>query len=356
MTAWSPVSLISRGAQRMRHHRREAALFFGFVLVAAVSARLGGVVPTVFGWLARHPGDDIPGAVLLALTVAWLPLMVIDMRRCTREASLRRHVQADLDARRHAEQASVDAISSVRSKVHAVLAAGGPRIVYQPIVDITTGEVLGLEALSRFDDGQCPADWFTSAATVGLGTDLELSAIRRALGDLHRLPEHVYLSVNVSSDTLVGDALRDLLRTVPDGRVVLELTEHCAVPDYELCRSAMEFFRSYGIRLAVDDAGAGYASLRHIIDLAPEIIKIDRSLVKGVDVDPARRSLFVALVTYAEDLGAGLVAEGVENAAEAGQLVRWGVSAGQGWHFGRPAPLDDSPWDERALAPPLRRG
>src|SRR5581483_11840265 len=178
------------------------------------------------------------------------------------------------------------------------------------------------------------------------GTDLELSAMRRAFDDLDRLPEDAYLSVNVSPDTLADTRLLNLIRRAPPGRVVLELTEHCAVADYEPCRAAMKTLRDYGVQLAIDDAGAGYASLRHIIDLAPDIIKVDRSLVKGIDVDPARRSLFVALVTFARDLGASLVAEGVEHAAEADQLSRWGVRLAQGWHFGRPQPLDASPGAE----------
>lgn len=333
------VLLIIRGARRVRAHRGEAAAFFGFVAVGTVAVRLSGAASPVFDWLAGHPGAEIPGAVVLAMTMAWVPLMVIDMKRCTRETALRKRVQADLDARKEAEQAALDAVEQARLRVTTVLALGGPQMVYQPIVDIATHEVLGYEALSRFGDEGCPADWFTSAASVGLGTDLELSAIRRAVGDIDRLPQHVYLSVNVSPDTLADDRLLQLIRTAPPGRVVVELTEHCAVADYDACRRAMKALRGHGVRLAIDDAGAGYASLRHIIDLEPDIIKVDRSLVKGIDVDPARRSLFVALVTFARDLEASLVAEGVENAAEARQLSRWGVGLGQGWHFGRPAPL-----------------
>ena len=331
-----------RAARRVHAHRGEAAAFFGFVVVGAVLARVSGVVPPVFDWLSRARDAGIPGAVVLALTMAWVPLMIIDMKRCTRETALRKHVQADLDTRKQAEQAALDEIENVRARVAEVLSAGGPEIVYQPIVDIATQEVLGLEALSRFADGECPAGWFNSAATVGLGTDLELSAVRRALAGLEHMPEHVYLAVNVSPDTLADDRLAEVLRTVPSGRVVVELTEHCAVADYGPCRSAMEKLRVHGVRLAIDDAGAGYASLRHIIDLAPDIIKVDRSLVKGIDADSARRSLFVALVTFAGDLGATLVAEGVETAAEAEQLSRWGVGMGQGWHFGRPEPLATS--------------
>ncbi len=331
--------LLVRAARRVHAHRGEAAAFFGFVVVGAVLARVSGVVPPVFHWLAHTRDAGIPGAVVLALTLAWVPLMIIDMKRCTRETALRKHVQADLDARKQAEQAALDAIEAVRHRVSEVLATDGPQIVYQPIVDIATQEVLGLEALSRFSDDQGPAEWFTAAAAVGLGTDLELSAVRRALVGLAHMPENAYLAVNVSPDTLADRRLVDLVRTAPPGRIVLELTEHCAVADYGPCRTAMKAFRAHGVRLAVDDAGAGYASLRHIIDLAPDIIKVDRSLVKGIDADAARRSLFVALVTFARDLGASLVAEGVETAAEAHQLSRWGVGLGQGWYFGRPAPL-----------------
>jgi EAL domain-containing protein (putative c-di-GMP-specific phosphodiesterase class I) len=272
------------------------------------------------------------------MTMAWLPLMVIDMRRCTRETALRRHVEADLEARTRAERTAAEAVATTRAKVTAVLAAGGPRMVYQPIVDMGTAAVVGYEALSRFDEG-APDEWFAAAAGVGFGVDLELAAVRRALGDLDRLPATAYLSVNVSPQTLTDPRLSALLHAVPGDRVVLELTEHSAVSDYAPYCALMADLRGLGFRLAVDDAGAGYSSLRHIVDLAPDVIKVDRSLVQGIDVDPARRSLFVALVTFAADLGAILVAEGVENADEARQLSTWGVRLAQGWHYGRPEPL-----------------
>jgi EAL domain-containing protein (putative c-di-GMP-specific phosphodiesterase class I) len=333
------TGLLGRAVRRVRAHRGAAVAFFGFVVAAGTVVQISGVVRPAVTWLGGMPGRGVPGAVFLAMTMAWLPLMVIDMRRCTRETALRRHVEADLEARTRAERTAAEAVAAKRAKVVAVLANGGPRIVYQPIVDMGTTDVVGYEALSRFGGEGSPAEWFASAAEVGLGVDLELAAVRRALADLDRLPAATYLSVNVSPETLVDSRLATLLGAAPGDRIVLELTEHSAVTDYAPYCALMAEFRTLGVRLAVDDAGAGYSSLRHIVDLAPDVIKVDRSLVQGIDVDPARRSLFVALVTFAGDLGAVLVAEGVENADEARQLSTWGVRLAQGWHYGRPEPL-----------------
>lgn len=338
----------ARAARRVAAHRSEAVAFFGFVVALTVFIRLAEMLPWVGPTVAAHRLSGLPGATLMAMTMAWLPLMIIDMKRCTRETALRKRVQADLDERLLAERATVEADTAARAAVRSVLAGGGPRMVYQPIVDMSSGDVVGYEALSRFADGGNSEEWFARAVSVGLGVELELAAVGRAMSDLPLLDPRTYLSVNVSPAALADRRLVEHVRRVPVGRVVLELTEHSAVDDYGDARTAIAVLRGHGARLAVDDAGAGYASLRHIIDLSPDIIKVDRTLVQGIDSDPARRSLFVALVTFAADMGAQLVAEGVETAEEVERLSGWGVCLGQGWHFGRPQPI------ERNDRPPLR--
>lgn len=337
-----------RAGRRIAAHRGEALTVFGFVLLLSTLFRVLGLAPRMGGILDAHAAAGVPAALALAMTLAWLPLMVIDMRRCTRETALRRVVEADLEQRKQVEQAEQEAHTQTQSRVADVLAAGGPTIVYQPIVDILTHAVVGYEALSRFDDQASPADWFAAAATVSMDVELELAAVSRALDGLPLVPHGCYLSVNVGPATLVDERLHALLRQHPVDRVVLELTEHCAVGDYAECRAALCDLRAAGLRLAVDDAGAGYASLRHVVDLSPDVIKVDRALVHGIGTDPARRSLFVALVTFAADLGASLVAEGVETAEEARRLASWGVRLAQGWHFGRPAALPAVPAEQLA--------
>lgn len=220
-----------------------------------------------------------------------------------------------------------------------VLESGGPAMVLQPIVELATGRLAGAEALARFPAGpeQGPDVWFTDAAAVGLGVELEVAAVRRALARLEDLPPTAYLSLNASPATAISPELQELLTGAPVDRLVLELTEHAQVEDYELLGVALARLRRAGMRIAVDDAGAGYASLRHILNLAPDIIKLDSALVSDVDTDPARLSLAAALKMFADQIGADIVAEGIETESQLSALERLGIRYGQGYHLGRPA-------------------
>lgn len=230
-----------------------------------------------------------------------------------------------------------------RARVLAVLEAGGPLIVVQPIVDLRTGEVVGAEALSRFADApiQGPDKWFADADAVGLGIELELAAVRQALATLAVLPAPHYLSVNVSPGTATSPELFDLLggAGIQRNRIVLELTEHTGVADYSSLLAALELFRALGVRVAVDDTGAGFASLSHILNLRPDIVKLDVALVRGIHHDPARRALAAALLSFATEIGAYLVAEGIETEDELAALREVGVTHGQGYYLGYPGPL-----------------
>jgi EAL domain-containing protein (putative c-di-GMP-specific phosphodiesterase class I) len=174
---------------------------------------------------------------------------------------------------------------------------------------------------------------------VGLGVELELHALRAALAERHRMPEEVYLSLNVSPQTAMSPLLFDLLEGSPCERIVLEVTEHVGIEDYDALSESLGRLRSRGVRIAIDDAGSGYASLRHILNIRPDIIKLDIALVRGIDSDPARQALAVALVSFRKDIEAVLVAEGIETQSELEVLVQLGLQHGQGYHLGRPGDL-----------------
>lgn len=212
--------------------------------------------------------------------------------------------------------------------------------VFQPIIRLADTEVVGFEALSRFADpaGTPPDRWFSEASSVGLGPDLELKAMRTALQYLPTIPDGVFLALNASPELVLSRKLENLQDVSSLDRLVLELTEHAAVEDYGVIQERLAPFREKGMRVAIDDTGAGFASLRHILLLQPEIIKLDISITRSIDRDPARRALASALVSFAADVGAHLIAEGVETAAELQTLVKLGVEWAQGYHLGRPAP------------------
>jgi EAL domain-containing protein (putative c-di-GMP-specific phosphodiesterase class I) len=237
-----------------------------------------------------------------------------------------------------AEQAEQQAARARRERVETLLRDGGPSIVVQPIVELATGITVGAEALARFPDsgGSGPESWFADATAVGLGVELELAAVERALATLDRLPADLYLSLNASPAALGSPRLIELLTEGPADRLVLELTEHVAVGDYDVLAGPLNRLRYAGVRLAVDDAGSGFASLQHILNLAPDIIKLDHSLVRDVDTDPARASLAGCLVLFADRIGATLVAEGIEADQERATLQGLGVRYGQGFHLGVP--------------------
>jgi EAL domain-containing protein (putative c-di-GMP-specific phosphodiesterase class I) len=226
-------------------------------------------------------------------------------------------------------------------EVERVLSDRSVEMACQPIVSLHDGRLSGVEALARFPEppARSPDRWFSKAHAVGLGVELEMKAAELAIGLLPSLADDVFLSVNVSPPTVIAGAVSGLLSSTDPGRVVLELTEHTQVDDYVELEQALAPIRKRGTRLAVDDAGGGFASLAHILRLAPDIIKLDRRLIVDVDVDPARRALATALLAFAEEVQADVIAEGIETAAQRDCLESLGVSYGQGYLLGRPGPL-----------------
>ncbi|MCZ2814821.1 EAL domain-containing protein [Modestobacter sp. VKM Ac-2984] len=226
--------------------------------------------------------------------------------------------------------------SELLGRLEPVVSGGGPVVLLQPIVDLATGLRVGSEALSRFPAawGKAPDVCFEEAHSVGLGHELELLALRRAADHLGVVEG--YVAMNVSPATLVQPEFAALMETLPLDRVLLELSEHDQVADYAALAAVLGPFRARGMRLAIDDVGAGFSSLRHIVITAPDVIKLDRSIVSGVDTDPVLTRLVASLVEFGHGCGAGVVAEGIETAPEAAVLRGLGVDLGQGWHFGRP--------------------
>jgi EAL domain-containing protein (putative c-di-GMP-specific phosphodiesterase class I) len=231
--------------------------------------------------------------------------------------------------------------AEIESRLAPLMVKGGPRVVLQPIVDLATGYRIGSEALSRFPEpwGMPPDECFAEAHSVGLGDRLELLALERAAEHLDKVSG--YVALNISPATLLTPEATELLSGLRLDRIVLELSEHDAVADYPALGAVLAPLRARGMRLAIDDVGAGFSSLRHIVVTAPDIIKLDRSIVDGVSADPVLTTLVRSLVDFAVGCNARVVAEGIETAADAEALVSLGVHYGQGWYFGRPGAPED---------------
>jgi PAS domain S-box-containing protein len=232
-------------------------------------------------------------------------------------------------------------LSDISLRVREVLAGDALHPVYQPILSVSSGRLLGAEGLSRFHTphGLGPDRWFADANDVGLAVELELHAVGVILAGATRLPKDVYVSVNVSPAALVSPALLAVLTAsqISPDRLVVEITEHVGIADYDHLRGPIAELRALGVRLAVDDAGAGYSSFQHILSLAPEFIKLDRSIVSGMHKDAARRALATALVMFALEIGSTVIAEGIEVVPELQTAQALSIDAVQGDLFGKPA-------------------
>jgi EAL domain-containing protein (putative c-di-GMP-specific phosphodiesterase class I) len=234
-----------------------------------------------------------------------------------------------------------DAADAARSTVQSVLDDSAVQMVFQPIVRLADRVTVGFEALARFDPVTFtgPDRAFAAASQSGLGVPLELLALRAALHRRPDLPPGTWLAVNLSAEALLDADVRDLLLRNADPRLTVEITEHAQVSDYDQLIGSLSSLRQAGIRLSVDDAGAGYASLQHILRLRPDLIKLDISLVRDIDTDRVKSALAGCLNDFAGTIGASLVAEGIETPAELSRLAGTGVTYGQGYHLARPAAL-----------------
>jgi len=255
------------------------------------------------------------------------------------------YLQGFIEDRTNSERVQLERKREQKKKIETVLANDALSIVFQPICELASNRIVGFEALSRFPGKPqlSPDKWFADAAEVGLGTELELLAVSKALGFLPYVPANSFLTVN-ASPTITMQPKFVSLCSVDPWRLVVELTEHSQVDDYPSVIENLEGFRSLGIRVAVDDTGAGFAGLEFLVRLQPDVIKLDRTLVTGVDTDPAKRAMAAALVLFARDIGATVIGEGIERVDELETLRDLGCNWGQGFLLGRPVPMSESPW------------
>lgn len=254
-------------------------------------------------------------------------------------------VFADLAGRQIDRELAENKEKQVRKdRIRSVLDGDDLSIVYQPIYQLVRNEIVGFESLSRFSAQplRTPDIWFQEAASVGLGAQLETKAVRIALQSFLRFPSNIYLSVNFSPEALLSGSIASVLDGAPLERVVLEITEHALIDQYSQIAKIFRPFRERGLRIAVDDAGAGYASFRHILNLAPDIIKLDISLTRDIHKDRPRRALAAALIRFSEETNCKIIAEGVETIEELDVLRQLGVVNAQGYLLGRPMAIDQA--------------
>lgn len=218
-------------------------------------------------------------------------------------------------------------------------------IALQPVLSLADRSIVGAEALARFRDGRGPDQWFREAQACGMSKQLDLIAFEAAVELLEEVPPGLTLAINAGPDLLLDTRLRRRLvqSGLPLGRLLIEVTEHARVTDYAALGRAVESLREHQVRFAIDDTGAGYASMNHVLQLRPDVIKLDRGLITGVESDPARRALVTALVLLALELGATVTGEGIETLGQLEALETLGVDHGQGSLLARPS-TDRAQW------------
>jgi diguanylate cyclase (GGDEF)-like protein len=313
----------------------------------------GAIVPGAEpALLARRVLDRLaiaPPAVPASVGIAHAPQHGKDAEALLRAADVALRVakrSGKLQVATYAgESFDEDGPRGARGALARLIAGDGIAMVVQPIVDRCSGRVHAYEALARFHTRgtSSPLHWFALADEFGLREELELACLEAALRLLDSLPEDVLLSVNLSGPVLMASRAQDLLAAQPEvSRLIVEVTEEALVQRDAALEAALAPLLARGASFAVDDMGAGYSGLRQITALHPTYLKLDRSLVRGIDEDPDRAALLRALAGYAEHTGAHLVAEGVETAEELAAVAAVGVPLIQGYYYGRPAP----PWPE----------
>jgi EAL domain-containing protein (putative c-di-GMP-specific phosphodiesterase class I) len=246
------------------------------------------------------------------------------------------HIEAAINAEARSTE--------IAAAIHSVIAGEGLSCLYQPIIDIVRGRVVCFEALARFSTvpARNPDAWFADAARVGLDLELGRKVIAQALRSFPVLPPSVSIAFNVSSNILLNGRLERAFGSVPLDRVVIEINEHMSIRQYDEIAVVLAPLRERGLRISVDDDGRGLDGFRHILTLKPNVIKLSRALVHGIDSDLARRAHAGALVQFGKSQGCELIAEGVETAAEVSALKMLGVTRMQGYFFRRPGPLESA--------------
>jgi EAL domain-containing protein (putative c-di-GMP-specific phosphodiesterase class I) len=229
-------------------------------------------------------------------------------------------------------------MNDLRSQLEDLMAQHAFWPVFQSVVRLADREAVGYEALTRFADGSRPDQRFAQANAAGMSVKFEMACLQAQLEAAAWLPEHTWLSVNVSPALATAIVPLVSALAMADRDLVFEITEHVEVGDYAELGRALELVRDRA-RLAVDDAGAGYAGLRHILELHPQFVKLDLNIVRNVDTDSARQAMVAGMAHFAGNSGCELIAEGIETEGELAELIRLGVTYGLGYLFGRPAPV-----------------
>jgi EAL domain-containing protein (putative c-di-GMP-specific phosphodiesterase class I) len=226
--------------------------------------------------------------------------------------------------------------------IRELIASGDIRTVFHAVVDLRTREVIGYEALSRFPDegARPPSAWFAEAAEAGMREQLELAAISTAVRACVPLPATTFLALNCSPSTVAGVDLGAVVAPVPLERLVLDIAEDAAVAEFLEVGDLIESLRTKGVRIALDDTGAGFVSLRHMLGVRPDFIKIGLEITRHIDTQVTNQAFASALCAFADRIGAGTIAEGIETGAELSMLANLGVDAGQGYLFGVPKPAE----------------
>ncbi len=230
--------------------------------------------------------------------------------------------------------------AQISRKIDSVIEQRAIQPFKQPIHDLHTGRVVGFESLSRFEDAKVrgPDKWFEDAKSVGRGIELELLAIEIALEAGAYFGDDVYQSINASPETLMSEEIAPLLAGFGERNLVIELTEHERVSDFSALNDALRVIAKHA-RIAVDDVGAGYCGLRFLVDLSPDLLKLDMSLTRNIHQDLARQAMAKAIVHYAAAIGGEVIAEGIESREEMDMLTQLGVTFGQGYFFAAPMPF-----------------
>ena len=309
---------------------RDACRQFGVRAMVVTPLRYNGtpigVLKVVSPWVDAYGTEDVRVLTLLKDLIS---------------ASIA-HAASHADAVAQGNEVSTCAtfeLDARRARVKRAIENDAFELAFQPVVNLDSGRVVGHEALTRFSElpYRPPNEWFDDANEAGLALELDLLVVRRALNSLAILPVDTYVAINVSPDTAQSEQLWTLCSSETADRIVLELTEHVTVPDYGVLVNATNRLKRCGVRIAIDDAGAGFASLRHILRLQPALIKLDRSLIHGIEAVPDYQSMVSALLMFASGTGAEIVAEGIETEAEYRTLVSLGVRLGQGYFLGVPS-------------------
>jgi PAS domain S-box-containing protein len=300
---------------------------------ASHRSALGGAPFTIIYRMRRKNGEYVWVETTNRIVTDAETGEVVEVLSCTREVEHREAMDSIDEEERDASM----------MRVNEVLADEAIAPVFQPIVELKTGRAIGYEALSRFpgDPAHTPDRWFDDAWRVGLGIPLELLAVRVAATALPRLQRGVGLSINASPPAVAAQGFLQSLGGDVD-RVAVEITEHLRVDDYEEVSMKLAALRKAGGQVAIDDFGAGYASLQHILKMSPEWIKLDTSLTERIGRDSVAQALVTALVSFTDSIGVRVVAEGIEDADGVEMLSDLGIRFGQGFHLGRPAPLDEA--------------